>query len=171
MKNLFWKIIAFIVSRPIIVDWLIDQAMKTPYSHIQSRYLEGIYMFRYWLLNAYTKISKNKTIQKLRSRLSSVRLHKIMLPDSDSHLHDHPWNARTIILRGMYIEERMMPDGTIQQFTRRAGDTATLKFGEYHRIVLIPKEGVWTMFISQKYQGTWGFLVDGIKVPHREYNK
>jgi hypothetical protein len=28
---------------------------------------------------------------------------------------------------------------------------------------------VWTLFITWRYQGTWGFDVDGSKVPWREY--
>jgi hypothetical protein len=29
--------------------------------------------------------------------------------------------------------------------------------------------GATTLFITGKYRGTWGFLVDGVKVPWREY--
>lgn len=29
--------------------------------------------------------------------------------------------------------------------------------------------GAWTLFISWRWRGVWGFLVDGRKVPWREY--
>jgi hypothetical protein len=29
--------------------------------------------------------------------------------------------------------------------------------------------GAWTIFITGKYRGTWGFLVDGAKVQWRKY--
>lgn len=53
---------------------------------------------------------------------------------------------------------------------RRPGDTVRLSFGEYHRIDSVSNGGVFTLFISGPYQGTWGFLVDGIKVPWKKYS-
>ena len=51
-----------------------------------------------------------------------------------------------------------------------AGDTAALKFGEYHRIRKVdPKQGAVTLFITGRYRGTWGFLVNGEKVPYKTY--
>jgi hypothetical protein len=56
-----------------------------------------------------------------------------------------------------------------EEFLRLPGDTATIKFGEYHSIDYVSKGGVYTMFITWDYRGTWGFLVNGKKVPWREY--
>jgi hypothetical protein len=90
-------------------------------------------------------------------------------------MHDHPWDARTIILKGEYNEERMIkawPDSSIfvtECFTRKKGNTATLNFGEYHNITRVSEGGVWTMFITYEYRGTWGFWFNGRKVPHTEY--
>lgn len=55
------------------------------------------------------------------------------------------------------------------EYERTAGYTGRLLFGEYHRIIEVSDGGVWTLFITWKYQGTWGFLVDGVKVPYRKY--
>jgi uncharacterized protein YwqG len=91
-------------------------------------------------------------------------------------MHDHPWDARTIILRGFYWEVRPMSPNDEHyglangaHFLRWKGDTAQLNFGEFHQIVKVPEDGVWTMFITYKYRGTWGFLVDGVKVKWKEY--
>ncbi len=174
--KLFWKLICKIVSRPAVVDWLIRRAMRTPYFHILCP--DGsTYMERYWLFNPYPHSEPQN--RKRNWFPISVRLHKIMRPDSDRHFHDHPWNARTIILRGNYSEVRPLNDPMLQvllrdlcdghHYTRKAGDTARLRFGEYHRIVSVSDGGVWTLFVTGKYRGTWGFLVDGTKVPYREY--
>jgi len=103
-----------------------------------------------------------------------------VLPDQDRDMHDHPWNARTVILRGWYTEERLyrptrMPAahprliGSTRAYLRSTGDTATLAFGEYHKITRLPEGGCWTLFITGPYRGNWGFLVDGVKVQWRKY--
>lgn len=101
-------------------------------------------------------------------------LHRIALPDRDRDHHDHPWNARTIILKGWYLERRLetsLQGWEVERHYRRtAGDTAAIRFGEYHSIdKLSSREEVWTLFITWKYQGTWGFLVNGSKVPYKKY--
>lgn len=161
MKNLIWKFIAYIVSRPLVYTWLIDRAQRTPYLH-----LEG-YMFRWWLFNPYWGPSHWPW-------LPSIRIHHILRADLDRHYHDHPWDARTILLSGWYQERRLRfySDTALplaSTFERFHGDTASLKYGEYHRIEHVSIGGVWTLFITWKYQGPWGYYVDGVKVPHRIY--
>lgn len=160
MNELFWRIVARIVSRPAITAWLIRRAQRTPYTHIMSPDGRSCYMGRWWLFNPYP----SSGAAKRWDWLPSVRIHHIMRADQDRHHHDHPWDARTIILRGYYCEER----GN-RLCLRERGSTATLKFGEYHQISMVPEDGVWTLFITWKYRGTWGFLVDGQKVPWRQY--
>jgi hypothetical protein len=67
----------------------------------------------------------------------------------------------------LYVEQR--EDGVT--WVRNQGDTATLRYGEYHRIDRISRGGVWTLFITGRHRGIWGFKVDGVKVPWREYVK
>lgn len=161
------SILAKLLAHPAIVDWLIRRAMRTPFTHIKGPNGE-MYMERYWLFNPYPESSS----QRRRWQFPiSIRLHHIMRADEDRHLHDHPWNARTFILRGWYTEVRPSedPDYTVQGFLRFEGDTVALKFGEYHRITAVSPGGVWTLFVTGKYRGTWGFLVDGVKVQWRKY--
>jgi hypothetical protein len=42
----------------------------------------------------------------LRTPWFSVMLHRILRPDPDRHLHDHPWHFFSILLRGSYREQR-----------------------------------------------------------------
>lgn len=156
---MFWKIVAYICSRPRVAEYLINRSFKTPYYHITGP--DGdIYMGRWWLFNPYATSGEKRRYQFP----ISIRIHHIRRPDSDRNLHDHPWNARTIILKGYYDEER--EDGCV---LRKRGDTARLNFGEYHRIFTVAPGGAWTLFITGKYRGTWGFLVDGVKVQWRKY--
>lgn len=167
--------LARFLARPAVVDWLIARSAKTPYSDIV---IDGeTYMRRFWLFNPYTDEGR---VRRWSKYLPSVRLHHIVLPDPDRHMHDHPWNARTFILRGTYAEVRqaenpeqaaeMVKHGADGVYRwRHPGSTVRLDFGQYHRIVGVSEGGVWTMFVTYRYRGTWGFLVDGVKVKWREY--
>lgn len=162
----FWQFIAHqIVTRPHWVNAIIEYSKKTPYFD-----LEG-YMNRWWTFNPH-----DKTKRKRKNRwwhLVSIRIHHILREDLDRHLHDHPWNARTIILKGWYQEERQRVSkrGTkYREFIlRKAGDSAKLNFGEFHRINNVSHGGVWTLFITFGYQGVWGFEVNDEKIPHYTY--
>lgn len=154
-----WRATAEFLAQPEIAEWLIARSLRTPYSHLDG------YMDRFWLLNPY-----DFDALKDGRELPSARIHHILRADLDPHPHDHPWEARTIILKGWYIEERLDPKtGQTFRCMRSEGDTVELNFGEYHRIVEVSEGGVWTLFITKQYQGTWGFLVDGQKVPYRKY--
>jgi hypothetical protein len=177
IRELFWRVVARIVTIPTITGWLMERARRTPYRHIHGP--DGsLYMGRWWLFNPYPTEGTPDPRSWLRRRLPSVRIHHICRPDSDRALHDHPWNARTVILRGGYIEERpavkcadsVLIGGKWRSVHRRVpGYTGRLLFGQYHRISSVAPEGAWTLFITWKKQGTWGFLVDGKKVNWREY--
>lgn len=154
-----WRFIAKIIARPAVAGWLIQRAMRTPYVHLPD------YMDRFWLFNPYEDADGRRDIQGwLGRRLPSIRLHHILREDLADHLHDHPWDARTIILSGWYRE--WTEEGV---YLRRPGDTRRILFGEYHHISEVSPGGVWTLFITWKYRGTWGFKVDGVKIPYREY--
>ncbi len=172
MKNPIWSAIAAVVSHPAVASWLIRRAHRTPYANIMSPDGSETYMVRGWVFNPYPASGAPK--RKGWNWLPSVRVHRIMCADRDRHCHDHPWDARTIILRGWYRERRLFfysdtNTPTSVGFFRTRGDTATLKFGEYHRIEQVSPDGVWTLFITWKYRGMWGFNVDGVKVPWRQY--
>ena len=169
-----WGFVAFVLSRERIADWLVVRAMKTPYSHI---YKDGeIYMGRFWLFNPYAPDASGKEVSKYPWIPFNIRIHRIHREDRDEHLHDHPWNARTIILRGGYTEVREEYNGFLihsqlkqYEISRYTGCTAKLTFGEYHKIKSVFPEGATTLFISGRYQGTWGFMVNGFKVKWRTY--
>lgn len=175
--NLLWKGVAKIVAIPFVANWLIKRAKRTPYFHLDG------YMDRWWLFNPYGEnLSQNEKLRHNRkwTWLPSIRVHHIFREDYARDMHDHPWNARTIILKGWYEEERLATNYSsgygynfkydkINKYYRTPGDTARLLFGEYHNITKVSEGGVWTLFFTWDYMGTWGFLVNGKKVPWREY--
>ena len=175
MRNFLWRIVAFIVTIPVVTDWLIERAKRTPYSHIPSRDGKRTYMRRWWLFNPYGKADNGDTLPPRWEWLPSIRVHHILLADDDQHMHDHPWDARTIVLRGYYLEQLPLTADRGQRgfawrwHECRRGYTGRLEFGEYHRIHTLSGGGVYTLFFTWKYMGTWGFLVDGVKVPWRKY--
>jgi hypothetical protein len=153
--NPLWRLVAWIVSRPLVADWLIERAQRTPYTDIHGK--DGsLYMQRWWLFNPYFPVTYLRQFEWFPI---SVRLHHIVRPDDDRHLHDHPWNCRTIILRGGYCEQR-----EDKHHLRMRGDTATIAHNEFHRIRHVYMDGAWTLFITGRKRGSWGF-----KMPWREY--
>jgi hypothetical protein len=168
IRELLWRGVARIVTVPAVTDWLIERAKRTPYTHITKRDGEDLYMERFWLFNPYPPLNEGAG-RRWGDWLPSVRIHHIVRPDDDAHLHSHPWHARTVILSGFYMEE-LPADGAGPRYRLRGeGDTGRLRHEDFHRIDNISKGGVWTLFITWKKQGTWYFDVDGIKVPWRQY--
>lgn len=155
-----WRTIARIIARPAVADWLIKRSMRTPYFHLDG------YMDRWWLFNPYP--AKNGGRGKAWEWLPSVRVHHILREDLGRHMHNHPWDARTIILRGWYIEVRE-EGGLPMTYTRRQGDTALIEADRFHHIAEVSPGGVWTLFITFKYRHVWGFKTPAGFVPWREY--
>lgn len=159
-----WRALAWFLSRERIAAWIIKRAMRTPYNDI---IIDGrTYMRRFWAFNPIPGLPGSDKLRQF-AWLPNVRLNHILLPDPDRHLHDHPWDARTIILDGGYTEVR---EAVPHLRYRGTGDTATLRFDEFHRIVTVGQPiGAVTLFITWRKRGTWGFKVDGEKVPYRTY--
>jgi hypothetical protein len=172
VRELPWRLFAWIIARPAVLAWLIKRGRRTPYYPIMSRDGSELYMERLWLFNPYGKDAAGDTTPPRFEWLPSVRLHHIMVEDDDEHMHDHPWNARTIVMGPWYTEERPARFGGLvgrSIFVRGAGYTGRLLFGEYHRISCVPEGGVWTVFFTWRYRGTWGFDVNGTKIPYKTY--
>lgn len=169
LAELAWRAAAFVLSRRAIAYYLIRRAQRTPYFHLPG------YMERWWLFNAYDSNPDLPAEQRRAAmrfpRLPSVRVHHILRKDLAEHPHDHPWDARTIILDGWYVERRHRAGSPFRSPRRvmARGATARIAHGSYHHIEAVSDAGVWTLFLTWDYRGTWGFLVDGQKVPWREY--
>jgi hypothetical protein len=153
-------------------NWVIRRAMRTPYIHLFHD--DGRpYMERFWLFR----------LGKSRSNESGecypwfgMRVHHIQSGD-DRVFHDHPWNFATLILRGSYKETvPLTPRGEFCVTTwHQAGTLRLVRASQWHYLsfqenpeVLTGREA-WTLFITSPKRQSWGFLVDGVKVPWRQY--
>lgn len=148
-----WKLIASLCSLQGVADALIDRAQATPYEHLDG------YMRRWWLFNRFD-LGDGPAFPEL----PTLRVHHILRRDLDRHPHNHPWDARTIILKGWYREER--DDG---EHLREAGDTAEISASTFHRIVEVSEGGVWTLFVTGPKLQSWGFRTEDGVVPWRTY--
>lgn len=161
----FYEFIARTLTRnQALLEWLLAYAKR---NSVGIEHLPG-YMNRWYLFNP---VDEKTSRRKYNWIPFSIRFHEILRPDTDRHNHDHPWNAVSIILRGWYEEMRPYNVGPFEQsFLRTEGDVVKLRYGEYHRITRT-SDTVLTLFIYGKWQGPWGFKVDGQKVHWRDYLK
>lgn len=182
------KLIGRILRMPAVRDRLYAAARRDPDLHIGPP--GDIYMYRYWLFNRITGHKRKYNWLPL-----SIRIHHIVRPDADRHLHDHPFEARTWVMAGGYTEIRREEldysdeqynrmyespydedfydpkcDYVGVEYTMREGDSARLGFEQYHRITgMLAPGAALTFFVIGRYRGTWGFLVDGVKVAWHVY--
>jgi hypothetical protein len=146
------RFFSWFARQPLLVNALIAFAQRTPYTHIYGK--DGsLYMARWWLI-------------KERAWLPfAARIHHIARPDGELHLHDHPFDFRTVILRNCYVEEDVFGRRTLLS----VGHTHHARAQTFHRIAELPSGGAWTLFITSRRFNSWGFLVEGRKLHHREY--
>lgn len=119
-----------------------------------------------------------------------VVLHHFHRPDAERDCHSHPWSrAASFVLSGSYVEERVdqivdslawvpRDDGSdcddLKAVKLVLTDTKVVRWfnyltGEdYHRVTEL-RGDVWTLFVMGSRQQDWGFLVDGVHVPHADY--
>ena len=148
-----------------------------------------------WQFNGKLTIRKRgRDYMKRRYLLSTpwfgIYLHHILLPDQDRGPHDHPWNMRTFILKGWYVEEVFtfgVPLGEHNQIVasenrlkvlakprqHRRFSLMKLTTDQLHRITQLSRGGAWTLCLVGRRQREWGFLVpdEGWVVWHEETNR
>ena len=98
----------------------------------------------------------------------TVYLHRFVGGDGDQELHDHPFDALSLILTGSYLEElpvrTNLRRGIIKR-RRRVRWFNWIRANTAHRIVTIRPE-TWTLFIHNRRRSrTWGFYVELEPVP------
>lgn len=86
-------------------------------------------------------------------------LHKFVGGDGDRWIHDHPFNALSIILVGSYQEEHLAAFSHPELITKssRRRFINFVPAGKFHRIGDIEKP-TWTLFIHAPHHKSWGFL-------------
>lgn len=87
-----------------------------------------------------------------RNDRANVYLHHMLRSDDDRALHDHPWDNRSLLIDGSYIE--VTPTASVR---RQAGDIIERKATDAHRLVLIDDKPVISLFMTGPITREWGF--------------
>lgn len=102
----------------------------------------------------------------IRTPWFGIYLHKIMRPDHDRDLHDHPWNFVPIILWGGYDEQ--LPGEEFR--LRTPGSMRLVRATDSHRIdTLINDKPAWTLCLVGRHQRDWGFHTEQGWVQWEDY--
>lgn len=81
-------------------------------------------------------------------------VHKMVRPDHDRCLHDHPWRFISLVLYGGYYEEI---DGLKQPRWNYPGKFIFNKPQHMHRISKLPRGVCWTLVLAGNKVREWGF--------------
>lgn len=95
----------------------------------------------------------------------SVNIHKICKADEDKHLHNHPWNFMSIVLKGGYIERLQSGKANLRTFL----NTAIRRAEKFHKIDEMVTKTVYTLNFMWGERKEWGYDVGGKFVQHEEY--
>ena len=118
-------------------------------------------------------ISKDGTLHFRRWRIVytpwfTINVHGIYKADEDKHLHSHPWNFISIVLKGSYTEEleddryNLRYPGKIEKRTKDV----------FHKILELHSKSIYTLNIMWgTEEDKWGYQVDGKYVDHETYRK
>ena len=109
--------------------------------------------------------------QRALAWLPCTYVHRFVASDDDEELHNHPWEATSLILAGGYVEERRLH---VEPFRSREGNVVPLVqrktilqeftpwklnyiFADtFHKVTLI-EDDAWTIIVCGKKVGSWGF--------------
>jgi hypothetical protein len=88
----------------------------------------------------------------------ALYLHNMLGPDAGRDRHDHPWNFRSKVLAGGYVEE-VQSEGQVLMIPRLAGDYDFRPAEWLHRVSYV-LPNTWTLVLCGRREREWGFLVD-----------
>jgi len=99
-------------------------------------------------------------------------IHKICLSDFDHHMHTHPWNFFSLILKGGYEQEYWdhSKNNKTSFMKVRAFDILNMGRYEAHKITLT-KSPTWTFVIAYGGKGPWGYSTDNGFIEHKRYRE
>ena len=160
---------------PAAIDALIEHAQRDPYFDLYQRTDPNApYMRRWWL-----------TRPKHHGGTSehSARIHQILSSDAERHMHDHPADSTSIILRGGVWEvvptDQHQP-AALDPVCRRViwrgpGAVVHRRAEDRHQLLLPAGSTCWSLFLMGEKRRRWGFHVPGAQpsdwVPWDEYEE
>jgi hypothetical protein len=90
-----------------------------------------------------------------------IYIHQICRSDEDSHLHTHPWNYISWLLKGSFSQEywEHYSEPRAHSSHERFAITSMTRHAA-HRITL-HSPSVWTLFFAYGKREDWGYLLNG----------
>lgn len=107
-----------------------------------------------------------------------IYLHKILTPDKDRDLHDHPWAFLSMVLWGGYDEALGVNamDSVMQGYRpfsvirrRTVFSIAHRHAHDAHRITRLHRSPTWTFLVVGKRRRSWGFYTANGYVDWKRY--
>ena len=83
-----------------------------------------------------------------------IYLHNIILTDRDRHMHDHPYDFTSFILKGSYIETTLLDKKRFGVFDRNRK-----KAHECHKLE-IENGPIWTLVFAGRRKREWGYRTE-----------
>lgn len=108
------------------------------------------YMRRWWIV---------------RTRFFEARIHYTSSADVGEHVHDHPFDFITIVMKGTYDEYL----ASAELVRHRRGVPFFRQAEVAHAIDKISQGGVWSLVLTGPRRREWGFYVDGNWVHEETY--
>lgn len=101
----------------------------------------------------------------------SVLLHEIHEPDSDRHMHDHPFNFFTLILKGGYEEvvAETLHSNRPKFNVWHRGTFHAMRTHQIHKITHLHQHPTWTLVLTGARTREWGFMTEQGWVHWEEY--
>lgn len=102
----------------------------------------------------------------LKTKWFSIWIHGIYAADQDKHLHNHPWDFKSIVLKGSYVEK------TESGFVRQYSGKINIRNGaNFHKILRLTSPAVYTLFIVTPPKRTWGYKVGDKFIENEKYRE
>lgn len=122
---------------------------------IKSR--EGVVHFRRWRI--------------IETPWFAIYVHGIYKADEDQHMHDHPWDYTSIILRGFFHERVPTTPGRYESVLLSPWKCVRRKAEQFHKIEQLHTPSVYTLFFTGKRRREWGYNTERGWVDHKTYRK
>lgn len=108
----------------------------------------------------------------------TLYIDKILERDGDFHLHNHPQNLISVILKGSYKEESLTwPHWPLSpRPARLLGPKRFLKVSwmnrkSFHKIHRIIKGPIYSLFLTYGKDLSWFYMVNDTKIEHSVYRE
>lgn len=126
----------------------------------QSGATAGRKIFRVWSLGPFEYRSDLISHDYMRrwtlfTPWGMLRLHHILRGDSREHLHDHPMDFASLILKGGYVEYR--PNREPRTF--KPGSVVVRKAEDLHALEMLDGDA-WTLVLASPVRRDWGFATE-----------